>query len=593
MLRGGTYRVERPLSSGGFGNTYVVTNVNFDETYAMKEFYMKDINLRDGNTVTVSVPDNKSTFDSQRNKFMKEAQRLRKLKNEHIVGVHDLFEENGTTYYIMDFIDGESLGERLKRTGQPLQEAEVRNILSQVVDALDAVHQQGIRHLDLKPANIMIDRQGKALLIDFGASKQMRAGEGLTTTSGLCYTPGYAPIEQIEQSLDKFGPWTDIYSLGATAYRLLTLKQLPSPMELVEEGSAALQFPPTVSSAMQQLVQKMMQPNRKNRPQSMDEVRQLLAGKPVTPSETTIATPPPVVKSEETKVIDTPKPAATVTPPATPTSDPPSKNRSPLNTQRSKPQAQTSKLKAQSSKPVWPFIAAGAAVVALLIGGGLIAAVLFMSGSKDEPAIAKTDSVENVVATDEPVAALTPAPDEPTKPNEPTKPTEPTEPTKPNRDEPQSTTATKPNEPNRVNELQRATPQPTNTQATTQQKVETPASTSTSTSSTSSADNTIHDTAEQMPSYPGGSGGLMSFISSHLKYPVVAEENGIQGRVIVSFVVEKDGSISNVKIAKGVDPSLDREAMRVINSMPRWTPGKIKGQPVRVKYTVPVNFRLQ
>ena len=85
----------------------------------------------------------------------------------------------------------------------------------------------------------------------------------------------------------------------------------------------------------------------------------------------------------------------------------------------------------------------------------------------------------------------------------------------------------------------------------------------------------------------------MSFISSHLKYPLVAEENGIQGRVIVSFVVEKDGSISNVKIAKGVDPSLDREAMRVINSMPRWTPGKIKGQPVRVKYTGPVNFRLQ
>ena len=590
MLRGGTYRVERQLSSGGFGNTYVVTNVNFEETFAMKEFYMKDINMRSGNTVTVSIPDKKSTFDTQRNKFMKEAQRLRKLKNEHIVGVHDLFEENGTTYYIMDFIDGESLGERLKRTGQPLQEAEVRNILSQVVDALDAVHQQGIRHLDLKPANIMIDRQGKALLIDFGASKQMRAGEGLTTTSGLCYTPGYAPIEQIEQSLDKFGPWTDIYSLGATAYRLLTLKQLPSPMELVEEGSAALQFPPTVSPAMQQLVQKMMQPNRKNRPQSMDEVRQLLAGKPTTSSETTIVTPPPIDPPSAPPSKGGEKiPASS---PSNPKANPPHPR--PIGNSSPTSQGGARGGSAQrGSKPVWPFIAAGAAVVALLIGGGLIAAVLFMSGSKDEPAIAKTDSVENVVATDEPVAALTPAPDEPTKPNEPTKPTEPTEPTKPNKDEPQPTTATKPNEPNRVNEPQPATPQPTSTQATTQQKVETPASTSTSTSSTSSADNTIHDTAEQMPSYPGGSGGLMSFISSHLKYPLVAEENGIQGRVIVSFVVEKDGSISNVKIAKGVDPSLDREAMRVINSMPRWTPGKIKGQPVRVKYTVPVNFRLQ
>ena len=95
MLRGGTYRVERSLSSGGFGNTYVVTNVSFDETFAMKEFYMKDINMRSGNTVSVSIPDNQSTFDTQRNKFMKEAKRLRKLTNAHIVGVHDLFEENG------------------------------------------------------------------------------------------------------------------------------------------------------------------------------------------------------------------------------------------------------------------------------------------------------------------------------------------------------------------------------------------------------------------------------------------------------------------------------------------------------------------
>ena len=134
MLRGGTYRVERPLSSGGFGNTYVVTNVSFDETFAMKEFFMKDINLREGNAVTVSIPGNRSTFDTQRNKFLKEAKRLRKLKNEHVVSVHDLFEENGTTYYIMDFIDGESLSARLKRTGQPLTEDEVRGILDQLLD---------------------------------------------------------------------------------------------------------------------------------------------------------------------------------------------------------------------------------------------------------------------------------------------------------------------------------------------------------------------------------------------------------------------------------------------------------------------------
>ena len=103
----------------------------------------------------------------------------------------------------------------------------------------------------------------------------------------------------------------------------------------------------------------------------------------------------------------------------------------------------------------------------------------------------------------------------------------------------------------------------------------------------------VFDVVEEMPSFPGGNGALMSYLSSNVKYPVVAQENGVQGRVIISFVVERDGSISDVKVARSVDPSLDREAQRVVKSMPRWTPGKQNGQTVRVKYTVPVVFRLQ
>ncbi len=106
-------------------------------------------------------------------------------------------------------------------------------------------------------------------------------------------------------------------------------------------------------------------------------------------------------------------------------------------------------------------------------------------------------------------------------------------------------------------------------------------------------ENKVFDVVEQMPSYPGGMGALMQYLSNNIKYPVIAEENGIQGRVICTFVVERDGSITDVKIAKGVDPSLDREAMRVVKSMPRWIPGKQNGSAVRVKYTLPVTFRLQ
>ena len=103
----------------------------------------------------------------------------------------------------------------------------------------------------------------------------------------------------------------------------------------------------------------------------------------------------------------------------------------------------------------------------------------------------------------------------------------------------------------------------------------------------------VFDVVEVMPSFPGGQGALIQYLNSHVKYPVVAQENGIQGRVTISFVVERDGSITDVKVARSVDPSLDKEAARVVSSMPRWTPGKRNGSAVRVKFNVPEVFKLQ
>ena len=98
---------------------------------------------------------------------------------------------------------------------------------------------------------------------------------------------------------------------------------------------------------------------------------------------------------------------------------------------------------------------------------------------------------------------------------------------------------------------------------------------------------------EQQPEFPGGTSALMKFLGDNIKYPVIAQENGIQGRVITNFVVERDGSISDVQVVRGQDPSLDREAVRVIKTMPRWKPGQQRGKPVRVRFTLPVVFRLQ
>ena len=277
----GTYKIESYLSSGGFGNTYLAKNIEFDETYAIKEFFVKGVCQRDGDSTTISVSnaENTNSFEQQREKFKKEARRLRSLSNPHIVKVYDLFEENGTAYYVMDYVDGENLSARLKRTNAPLAESEVRNYLNQILDGLEAIHNKGMFHLDIKPANIMVDSHDVVKLIDFGASKQQSTVGGATMSTGISYTNGYAPKEQMAQSYDKFGPWTDFYALGATVYKLLTNQDPPSISDLSEDGTEDkhLALPmPNISEEMKNLVVWMMQENRLKRPKDVGEIKKLL-----------------------------------------------------------------------------------------------------------------------------------------------------------------------------------------------------------------------------------------------------------------------------------------------------------------------------
>lgn len=272
VLRAGAYRIERQISSGGFGNTYVVRNISFDEVYAMKEFFMKGVNLRNGSDVTVSITDNKATFESQRNKFKKEAIRLRKLKNDHIVKVHDLFDENGTVYYVMNLIDGQSLCDLVKEKG-PMGEEDALNVFRQMLDALSVVHSQEpqMLHLDIKPCNIMVDKAGNAFLLDFGSSKQVDTDHNMTS-SAFTLTPGYAPSELIDGNKSRIGPWTDLYEVGATLYFLLKGKQPPTSSE-ISEGEEAFIFPDSVSERTRELILWLMSLSPKKRPQSVAEVK--------------------------------------------------------------------------------------------------------------------------------------------------------------------------------------------------------------------------------------------------------------------------------------------------------------------------------
>lgn len=296
-LQWGRYRVERHLASGGFGNTYVVTQVKLNKQRAMKEFFMRGVNARQADgTVSVSNEENAPSFQSQMNKFVREAERLAAFENDHIVRVQDCFDENGTAYYVMDYIDGCSLSELLQKKGRALTEAEVEPILAQVLDALEAVHNHkdadgnGLLHLDLKPGNIMINAEGHVWLIDFGASKQFTRSEAhLTLSSTMMMTPGYAPSEQVNRNAKAIGPWTDFYALGATLYKLLT-NATPPPIDDIVDDPEALRLPSSVSSRMADLIRWLMQPSRSKRPQSVAEIRHFIGS---------FSKPEPPVKAPE------------------------------------------------------------------------------------------------------------------------------------------------------------------------------------------------------------------------------------------------------------------------------------------------------
>ena len=267
-LQGGKYKIERVLGQGGFGITYLAIQVSSNRKVAIKELFLNGVNERSGNSIQVSNSVNESLFEKQKEKFKKEAKRIMSLDNEHIVKVYDLFEENNTAYYVMEYLEGESLASKMEREGHPLKETEVMDILPQLLDALSEIHKFQIWHLDIKPGNIMlIDKN--VVLIDFGASKQITPSE--MTSTALYFTPGYAPAEQTGMLFNQFGPWTDLYAVGATLFNLLTGK---SPLEFDIEEFKEDDLPESNLGLMYKMINWMMQPRRKDRPQKAIEVKQ-------------------------------------------------------------------------------------------------------------------------------------------------------------------------------------------------------------------------------------------------------------------------------------------------------------------------------
>ena len=237
-LQSGKYKIISMLGRGGFGITYLAEQTMLERNVAIKEFFMKEFCEREGATshVTLGTESSRETVSKFREKFLKEARNIAKLKHPNIVSIIDVFEENGTAYYVMEYCEHGTLADKVKNFGY-LSESDATRYILQVAEALEYIHQRKMNHLDVKPANIMLNEKDESVLIDFGLSKQYDAGGQQTSTTPVGISEGYAPMEQYKKGgVGEFSPQTDIYALGATFYKLLTGKTPPSASDVYEDG---------------------------------------------------------------------------------------------------------------------------------------------------------------------------------------------------------------------------------------------------------------------------------------------------------------------------------------------------------------------
>ena len=325
------YRIEAVLGQGSFGITYKASVVLSGElgelqsrvTVAVKEFFMRDFNGRSGTAVTASAGG--GLYADYKVKFMREARNLSKLRHPGIVRVLEAFEANNTSYYAMEYIEGESLDHYIRLRGA-LSDREALSLIGQAGRALSFMHQNRMLHLDVKPLNLMRRADGRLVLIDFGLSKQYASDgnpESSTTIGGG--TPGYAPLEQAQYDDAKDFPATiDVYALGATLYKMLTGSTPPPAADILNNGFPADALSVRgVNAKIVACITRAMSPVRKARYQSVDAFLEALGvetqAEPPLPKDATDeetrpmpVTPPvpPVLHVRKTPPAPKPKPAA-------------------------------------------------------------------------------------------------------------------------------------------------------------------------------------------------------------------------------------------------------------------------------------------
>lgn len=272
LLRQGQFRIEKLLGQGGFGITYLATDLTLHRTVAIKELFLSDWR-RD--QITVQPPGRLPLADFQelKTKFLQEARTLAQFDDPSIVKVYDQFIENNTAYLVMEYLRGESLLDKIVKEGT-VSSSYIIQITRSLSQALRLIHESGKIHRDIKPENIILDVTGRTVLIDFGSVRDFQTSKTISMTRLV--TPGYAPLEQYAHK-GRLGPATDIYALGATLYHAVTGK-MPPPAPDLATGAPLPPLPSSVHKGLAQAINTAMNVSVAQRPQDVDNFLALLDG---------------------------------------------------------------------------------------------------------------------------------------------------------------------------------------------------------------------------------------------------------------------------------------------------------------------------
>ena len=268
-LCGGKYVIEKKIGEGGFGITYKAVQTGLNRAVCIKEYFLAGRCVRNTYDKTVQLQGiNEEMFEKYRQSFVREAKTLATLHHPNIVEVIDVFDENGTSYMVMPFIEGRSLQSIVEKNG-PLSTPDAVNYIAQIANAVGYIHERHILHRDIKPDNIMVTADYKAILIDFGSAREFEEDKTQAQTSML--THGYAPTEQYTRNSRK-GSYTDIYAIGATLYFVLTGKvPLEAAARMTEQMPEPRELNPDIPEEVNRTILKAMQIKAENRHQSISE----------------------------------------------------------------------------------------------------------------------------------------------------------------------------------------------------------------------------------------------------------------------------------------------------------------------------------